>query len=75
MVDFNINLRNCYFVNNMHSNSLVPYITVPKPITPRSKTMISNIFFNGINKAAISGNLITDISDYHAQFFIVCKTL
>ena len=59
----------------MYSNSPVPHITVPKPITPRSKTMISNISFNSINKAAISGNLITDISDHHAQFLIVRKTL
>ena len=59
----------------MHSNSLVPYITLPTRITPRSKTLIDNIFFNEINEAAISGNLTTNISDHHAQFLITPKIL
>ena len=59
----------------MHSNSLIPYITLPTRITPTSKTLIDNIFFNEINEAAISGNLITDISDHHAQFLITPKML
>ena len=59
----------------MHSNSLVPYITLPTRITPRSKTLIDNIYFNEINEAAISGNLITDISDHHAQFLVTPKIL
>ena len=82
MGDFNINLLNyesnqetADFLNNMHSNSLVPYITLPTRITPRSKTLIDNIFFNEINEAALSGNLVTDISDHHAQFLITPKIL
>ena len=82
MGDFNINLLNyesnretADFLNNMHSNSLVPYITLPTRITPRSKTLTDNIFFNEINEAAISRNLITDISDHHAQFLITPKIL
>ena len=82
MSDFNINLLNyesnketADFLNNMHSNSLVPYITLPTRITPRSKTLIDNIFFNEINEAALSGNLVTDISDHHAQFLITPKIL
>ena len=59
----------------MHSNSLVPYITLPTRITPRSKTLIDNTFFNEINEVAISGNLITDISDHHAQFLITPEIL
>ena len=81
MGNFKINLLNyepnretADFLNNMHSNSLVPYITLPTRITPRSKTLTDNIFFNEINEAAISGNLITDISDHHAQFLITPKT-
>ena len=80
MGDFKTNLLNyesnretADFLNNMYSNSLVPYITLPTRITPRSKTLIDNIFFNEINEAAISGNLITDISDHHAQFLITPK--
>ena len=82
MGGFNINLLNyesnqetADILNNMHSNSLVPYITLPASITPRSKTLIDNIFFNEINEAAISGNLISDISDHHAQFLITPKIL
>ena len=74
--DFNINLLNYEsnrettdFLNNIHSNSFV----TPTRITPRSKTLIDNIFFNEINKAAISGNLITDISNHHTQFLITPK--
>ena len=79
MGDFNINLLNYEsnqeLLNNMHSDSLVPYITLPTRITPRSKTLIDNIFFNEINEAALSGNLVTDISDHHAQFLITPKIL
>ena len=45
--DFNINLLNyetdrqtALFLDNMHSNSFTPYITLPTRITPRSKTLI-----------------------------------
>ena len=82
MGDFTLNLLNyesnqetADFLNNMHSNSLVPYITLPTRITPRSKTLIDNIFVNEINEAALSGNLVTDISDHHAQFLITPKIL
>ena len=82
MGDFNINLLNyesnretADFLNNMHSNSIVLYITLPTHITPRSKTLFDNIFFNEINEAAISGNLIPDISDHHAQYLITPKIL
>ena len=40
-----------------------------------SKALIDNIFFNEINEAAISRNLITDIPDHHAQFLITSKIL
>ena len=68
MGDFNINLLNyesnqetADFLNNMHSNSHVPYIALLNRITPRPKTLIDNIFLNEINEAALSGNLVTDI--------------
>ena len=82
MGDFNINLLNYElnwntpdFLNNMYSNSLVPYIiALPPCITARSKATIDNIFFSQINEAAISGNLFTDIWD-HAQLLITPKIL
>ena len=63
------------FLNNMHSNSLVFYITLPTCIKPRSKTLIDNMFFNEINEPAISGNLVIDISDHHAKFLITPRIL
>ena len=74
--DFNISLLNyesdrytAYFLDDMYSNSCTPYITLPTCITPRSKILIDNIFYNNFN-ASMSGNLITDISDHLAQFII-----
>ena len=82
MGDFNINHLNyethhatADFINDLYSNSFVPYITLPTRITPRSKTLIDNIFLNEINETITSGNLITDISDHHAQFLITPKIL
>ena len=74
--DFNINLLNCEsdrytacFLDDMDSNSCTPYIMLPTRITPRSKILTDNIFYNNFN-ASMSGNLITDISDHLAQFII-----
>ena len=63
------------FLDNIHSNSFVPYITLPTCITPKSKTLINNIFFNDINEVMTLGNLITDILDYFVQFLIIFKAL
>ena len=62
------------FLDNIHSNSFVPYITLPTCITPKSKTLINNIFFNDINEVMTLGNLITDISDYFVQFLIYLQS-
>ena len=59
----------------MHSNCLAPCMTLPTRITPRSKTLIDDIVFNEINKAAISGNLVTDKPDQHAEFLMTPKIL
>ena len=53
----------------------LPYITFPTRVTPRSKTLIHNIFYNNFNESIISRNLITDISDHLAQFIITPKIL
>ena len=59
----------------MYSNCFIPYITLPTRITPRSKTLIDNIFYNNFDDSIISGNIITDISDHLAQFLITPKVL
>ena len=63
------------FLDNIYSNSFVPYITLPTHITPRSKTLIDNIFFSDINEVITSLNFITDISDHLVQFLIALNVL
>ena len=76
--DFNINLLNCVyhpasenFLNMMNSNYLLPYILKPTRVTDRSATLIDNIFANTYNSNALSGNLVTKISDHFPQFLII----
>ena len=80
--DFNINLLNyesdrhtAHFLDDMYSNSFKPYITLPTRITPRSKTLIDNIFYNNFDESIISGNFITDVLDHLAQYIITPKIL
>ena len=67
--DFNISLL------NYESDRHTPNIKLPTRITPRSKMLIDNIFYNNFNESIISGNFITDISDHLAQFITTPKIL
>ena len=78
MGDFNINLLNCEshpesndFLLMLNSFFLLPYILEPTRITERSVTLIDNIFANTYAMNAISGNLVSKISDHLPQFLIV----
>ena len=55
------------FLDNMHSNLLFPHITNPTRITAKSSTLIDNIFSNFFDSIT-SGNIVTALSDHHAQF-------
>ena len=75
MGDFNVGLpkyeNNTYtadFLDKIYSTSLIPQITSPTRITPRSKTLIDNIFTTDGNEETLSRNIITNISDHLAQF-------
>ena len=64
MGDFNINLLNyenenkiTEFLDGMCSNSFLPFITIPTRITPRSRTLIDNIFYNGTIQNTTAGNI------------------
>ena len=53
MGDFNINLLNCNidkntsdYVDILYSHAFFPRINSPTQITPISKTLIDNIFYN-----------------------------
>ena len=80
--NFNINLLNyetyrptAEFLDDIYWDSFASYITLPTQITPRSKTLIDNIFLNDINEVITSGNLITNISDHLVQFLITSNVL
>ena len=58
------------FLNHMYASSLFPQIIIPTRISPRSKTLIDNIFTNFADESSITGNLSYSISDHLAQFLI-----
>ena len=79
MGDYNIDLmkyenhmQTGEFLNNMHSNSLIPLIYKPTRETKTTATLIDNIFTNNynVNDLLLQGLLITDISDHYAIFHI-----
>ena len=77
LADFNTDLlhyendnQTRIFSDCMYSSSLSPQITIPTRMTPRSKTLIDNIFTNSTDESSISGNLSYSISDHLAQFLI-----
>ena len=43
----------------------------PTQITPTTKSLIGNIFYNNASNNIISGNITTSISDNLAQFLLV----
>ena len=55
----------------MHSKFLLPYISSPSRVTPRSQTLIDNIFSNKIEVESFFGNITTIISDHYAQFLLL----
>ena len=55
----------------MYASFLLPFISTPSRVTPRSKTLIDNIFSNNIEDGSISGNIVTTTSDYYAQFLLL----
>ena len=59
------------FLLMLNSFFLLPYILQPTRITERSATLIDNIFANTYAMKAISGNLVSKISDHLPQFLIV----
>ena len=55
----------------MLSYSFLPRIIKPTRITPRTNTLIENIFVNGFQSNIIAGNITTDISDHLTQFISI----
>ena len=58
------------FLDQIYASSLLPHITSPTLVSPRSKTLIHNIFSTDTNEEVTSGNILTSISDYVARFLL-----
>ena len=54
----------------MYSN-LLPHIAFPTHVTQNSQTLIDSIFSNNYDSSFTSGNLVTTLSDHHAQFLLM----
>ena len=76
--DFNADLlkydKDCNvsdFLDAMYSNLLLPHISSPTRVTINSETLIDNIFSSNYDSSFTSGNLVTSMSDQHAQFLLM----
>ena len=70
ILKYDSNCNSVAFLGDMHENLLLPYITLPTRVTPRSQTLTDNIFSNIIAEDIISGNIMTTISDHYIQFVL-----
>ena len=56
--------------DQIYSCSLIPYITSPTRVTPRSKTFIDNILSTDAANEVITGKILTTFSNHLAQFLL-----
>ena len=59
------------FLDIIYSTNLLPNSTSLTRLRSQSQTLIYSHFSSVINDDCIAGNLISPISDYHAQFLIM----
>ena len=80
MGDFKINILNCDsdkdtsdFVDTipMHPHYTPPLTHSYTRITPTSKALIDNIFYNDFTKKDSAGNILTSISDHLTQYLLI----
>ena len=70
LLHYELHIQTRVFLDKIYFGSLSPHITIPTRITPRSRTLIDNIFANTVDEPSIRGNLMCSISDHLAQFLI-----
>ena len=58
------------FLDQIYTSSLLPHITSPTGVSPKSKPLTDNIFSTDTNEEVTSGNILTSISDHLAQFLL-----
>ena len=75
--DFNIDLpkyqkdhNTADVLDQIYTTFLVPHITSPTRIISGSRTLIDNIFSTEISENAVSGIIVTSISDHLAQYLV-----
>ena len=75
MGDFNVNILqydnnkdSLEFLDKTYSNFLLPYISSTSRVTPRSQTLVDNIFSNKIEIESFSGNITTTIQTIMPNF-------
>ena len=59
-----------YYINMLHSYSLLPYITIPTRVTSSSSTVIDHMWSN-ILSDVMSGVIETDITDHFTVFMCI----
>ena len=65
------NVNTSEYFELLSSNNFIPLINGPTRVSPSSKTLIDNIFYNQFTTDVISGNLTVGISDHMPQFSLV----
>ena len=70
IIQYDNNKDSQEFLDKMHSNFLMPYISSPSRVTPYLQTLI-DIFSNKIEEESISGNITTTDSDHYTQFLLL----
>ena len=70
LLSYNTNKRIAQFLDELYTNSLIPYINLPTKITNQVEAVTDNIFYNKINPEATAGNITTSIPDQLMQFLI-----
>ena len=68
ILKYDTNNDSAAFLDMMYENVLLPYISSPTRVTPRSQILIDNIFSRIIEDEIISGNITITISGHYAQF-------
>ena len=70
MLKYENDIDTADFLDQIYAFLLLPHITSPTRVNPRSKTLIDNIFSTDTNEDVTSGNILTSISDHLAQFLL-----
>ena len=70
LLSYNTNKRIAQFLDELYTNSFIPYINLPTKITNQVEAVIDNIFYNKKDPEATAENITTSIPDQLMQFLI-----